>query len=204
MTSGNLFIISAPSGAGKTSLVHGVIDSMRNIAVSVSHTTRPKRPNERPNLDYYFVSDAIFNAMIKNKDFLEHAVVFGHQYGTSKIAIQEKLKQGIDIILEIDWQGAKQVRQRCKEAIGIFILPPSLDTLRERLLHRNQDLLSTIEGRLKKAAEEVHHCHEYDYLVINDHFDHALIEIQSIIRAERCRYTKQQATLAPLLKHFPV
>jgi guanylate kinase len=178
--SGKLYIISAPSGAGKTSLVKVLVESSPAIQVSISHTTRDIRPGEHDGINYHFVSHQQFEHMLASQAFLEHAQVFNHYYGTSKNQVEETLSKGIDIILEIDWQGAQQVRQLMPEARSIFILPPSLDALRDRLNNRGQDDASVIEQRMSEAVNEMSHYHEADYLIINDDFDTAVAELQLI------------------------
>ncbi len=188
---GMLYIISAPSGAGKTSLVKALLEDMDFIEVSVSHTTRAKRPGEREGIDYHFVEQAVFKQMIAEQQFLEHAQVFDNYYGTSKEHIKEKLQQGIDVILEIDWQGAQQVRQQFEDCTTIFILPPSREELLSRLRGRGQDSDEIIERRMNDATEQVSHYKEFEYLLINDQFAHALGELKSLIHAFRLRQSKQ-------------
>src|SRR5579872_4599208 len=176
MTPGTLYIISAPSGGGKTSLVHALLQSVPSLEVSISHTTRSARPGEKDGVDYYFVSDAEFADLVKQKVFLEHADVFGNAYGTSRQWVANKLKAGIDIILEIDWQGAQQIRKMMPDAIGIFVLPPSWQILEARLHERAQDDEAVIARRMTQARDEIAHCYEYDYLVVNDNFSKALAD----------------------------
>lgn len=187
---GTLYIVSAPSGAGKTSLVTALIQSIAGIVVSVSHTTRPPRAGEQAGISYHFVSKEQFSELVKAGAFLEHAEVFEHFYGTSKPFIQETLAAGTDVILEIDWQGAQQVRALEPEAVSIFILPPSKAALAERLTARAQDKPEIITYRLNKATEEMRHCLEYDYLVVNDDFARALVELKCIVFAERLKIGK--------------
>src|SRR5579884_3074698 len=167
-TLGTLYIISAPSGGGKTSLVKALTASMPNIIVSVSHTTRPKRPGEEDGVNYHFVDQAQFKKLLAEDLFLEHATVFGNYYGTSRRWVEEKLQAGIDVVLEIDWQGAQQVRKLMPKTVSIFILPPSREVLLERLQARDQDNKAVIAKRMAAASNEISHYHEYDYLVIND------------------------------------
>lgn len=188
----NLYVIAAPSGAGKTSLVNALIESTNNICVSVSHTTRPKRPNETENTNYYFVNETEFESLIKAHAFLEYAKVFAHYYGTTRAFVLEKLAQGIDVILEIDWQGTQQIKKTFPEAITIFILPPSQNALIERLKHRASDNEETIKNRMAQAKNEMSHYHEFDYLVINDQFAHALADLKIIIQSERLRQRYQE------------
>ncbi|OUS27331.1 guanylate kinase [Gammaproteobacteria bacterium 45_16_T64] len=190
---GTLYVISAPSGAGKTSLVKALIDSMENLGVSISHTTRPIRPGETDGINYHFTPVDDFQAMLGRSDFLEHAEVFGNYYGTSKSWVEQQLLNDQDVILEIDWQGAQQIRQQIPEAIGIFVLPPSKEALEQRLRGRGQDPEGVIQNRLAQAAEEMAHHVEYNYLIINDDFEVALTELRSIIHSQRLS-TKPQAT----------
>ena len=177
----NLFIIAAPSGCGKTSLVEALIKKTKNLCVSVSHTTRPPRPDEVNGINYYFVSINEFEEMIKNNAFVEHATVFDNHYGSSTKLIREKLDEGVDVILEIDWQGARQVKENMPNAISIFILPPSKEALLERLQQRAQDNDATINKRMSDAQNQMQHFNEFDYLVINDDFNSALNDLNLII-----------------------
>ena len=177
----NLFIIAAPSGCGKTSLVKALLGKSKNLAVSVSHTTRKPRKGEIDGENYHFVSNETFEKMISNNDFLEYAEVFGNMYGTAKNNIYEKLDSDISIILEIDWQGARQVRQNMPEVISIFILPPSKNVLLERLTSRGQDDKATISERMENSEKEMSHYNEFGYLIINDQFDSALNNLKAII-----------------------
>ena len=182
----NLFIIAAPSGCGKTSLVEALIKNAKNLYVSVSHTTRPPRSDEINGINYYFVSINEFEEMIKNNAFVEHATVFDNHYGSSAKLIKEKLDEGIDVILEIDWQGARQVKINMPNAISIFILPPSKEALLGRLQQRAQDNDATINKRMSDAQNQMQHVNEFDYLVINDDFNTALNDLNLII----CRLQK--------------
>ena len=177
----NLFIIAAPSGCGKTSLVKALLKNSKNLAVSVSHTTRKPRKGEIDGENYHFVSNETFEQMISNNDFIEYAEVFGNMYGTAKTNIYEKLDSNINIILEIDWQGARQVRQNMPEVISIFILPPSKNVLLERLTSRGQDDKATISERMENSEKEMSHYNEFGYLIINDQFDSALNNLKAII-----------------------
>ena len=177
----NLFIIAAPSGCGKTSLVKALLKNSKNLAVSVSHTTRKPRKGEIDGENYHFVSNETFEQMISNNDFLEYAEVFGNMYGTAKTNIYEKLDSDINIILEIDWQGARQVRQNMPEVISIFILPPSKNVLLERLTTRGQDDKATISERMENSEKEMSHYNEFGYLIINNQFDSALNNLKTII-----------------------
>lgn len=191
MALGTLFIIAAPSGAGKTTLVRALTRKISNIRASVSHTTRPQRSREEDGVNYYFISEAEFQNRVEEDAFLEHAEVFGYHYGTSAEWVEEQLNAGTDVILEIDWQGAQQVRARIKNSVSIFILPPSLEALRERLTRRGQDDPEVIARRLAEAKMEMSHCPEFDYVVINQYFQHALRDLTVIIRGSRLRYKIQ-------------
>jgi guanylate kinase len=197
--SGLLIVVSAPSGAGKTSLVNALVGSDANIVVSVSHTTRPQRGNERDGEDYFFVDTATFEAMRDAGEFFEHALVFDNYYGTSRAAVEQQRARGRDVLLEIDWQGAQQIRQEFPAAVSLFILPPSRVTLRQRLKQRGQDDDSAIARRSAAAVAEMAHYREYDYLVVNDRFDEAVADLQAIVRAERLRQTRQAPRYRKLL-----
>jgi guanylate kinase len=201
-SSGTLYIVSAPSGAGKTSLVTALIKDDPRVSVSVSHTTRNKRPGEENGVNYHFVSHDAFKALIAKNDFLEHAEVFGNFYGTSRSSIQQVLDKGNDLILEIDWQGAQQVRKLMPEAVSVFILPPSQQALRQRLDGRGQDSEEIIAGRMKEAVSEMVHYDEYDYLIINDDFAVALEEMKAVFTSNRLRLKQQQARHGELLKQL--
>ena len=200
--SGTLYIVSAPSGAGKTSLVNALIKEDRQIRVSVSHTTRAMRPGEQHGVNYHFVVHEEFKALIAQGDFLEHAEVFGNFYGTSRSALQQTLDQGYDLILEIDWQGAQQVRKLMPQALSVFILPPSQEALRQRLDGRGQDSEEIIAGRMKEAVSEMVHYDEYDYVIINDDFNAALEDLKAVFRANRLVLRKQQQRNSGLLKEL--
>lgn len=201
-SSGTLYIVSAPSGAGKTSLVSALTTQDRQIRVSVSHTTRAMRPGEAHGVNYHFVVHEEFKALIAQGDFLEHAEVFGNYYGTSRSALQETLDQGFDLILEIDWQGAQQVRKLMPEALSIFILPPSQEALRQRLDSRGQDSEEIIAGRMKEAVSEMVHYNEFDYVIVNDDFEDALEDLKSVFRSNRLLLKKQQQRHEALLKQL--
>jgi len=196
---GNVFIICAPSGAGKTSLVAELLRRDRRARLSVSHTTRAPRPGEQEGRDYHFVSRPVFEAMIGRGEFLESAEVHGNLYGTSQAWIDEQLARDVDIVLEIDWQGAQQVRGLIAQAIGIFILPPSPDTLRRRLIDRGQDSKAVIERRLRAARGEIAHLAEFDYVMINNNFDDAVEDLVSIVRATRLRTAAQVSRHSDLI-----
>ncbi|KTT55022.1 guanylate kinase [Pseudomonas oryzihabitans] len=189
---GTLYIVSAPSGAGKTSLVKALLDALPDIRVSVSHTTRAMRPGEADGVNYHFVDCATFTNLLEHGDFLEHAEVFGNYYGTSQAALERTLAEGHDLILEIDWQGAQQVRRKLPHAQSIFILPPSQTALRQRLDNRGQDSAEVIERRMREAVSEMSHYVEYDYLIINDDFASALEDLKSIFRTRQLRLDRQQ------------
>ncbi len=196
---GHLYIISAPSGAGKTSLVKALIEHTDNIEPSVSHTTRPQRIGEVDGIDYHFISDAQFREMLADNDFIEYAEVFGHFYGTSRYEVESKRSKGIDVILEIDWQGARQLHSLIPGAISIFILPPSLETLLERLYARGQDNQNVIEQRMTAARKEMIHYDEYQYLIINDVFSEALDQLHCIVTAKRLTLKQQKYQHAALI-----
>ena len=179
---GNLYVVSAPSGAGKTSLVRALVGSSDDIQVAVSHTTRDIRPGEEQGKAYHFISHEQFSAMITNNEFLEYAEVFGHYYGTSHHSVKTVRDQGQHLVLEIDWQGAQQIRAEMPEATLIFILPPSLEILRERLVKRGRDNASNISERMAEAITDASHCRDFDHVVINDNFEAALSELKEIVR----------------------
>lgn len=199
---GTLYIVSAPSGAGKTSLVSALLKAMPEVRVSVSHTTRPKRPQEKEGVNYHFVSQEEFIQRMEQGEFLEHANVFGNLYGTSQRWLQDTLAKGCDLILEIDWQGAAQVRRLLPESRSIFILPPSREALEQRLSNRGQDSAQVIAQRLGEAVAEMRHYVEYDYLIVNDHFDVALEDFKAIIRANRLQQSQQRRRCADMLQHL--
>jgi guanylate kinase len=192
VTKGTLYIISAPSGAGKTSLVKAMLGTMSEVVVSVSHTTRDKRDEETEGKEYHFTNEKIFDQMVANGEFLEYANVFGNKYGTSRQHLQEQLLLGKDVILEIDWQGARQIRQLMGDCKSIFVLPPNMQALCDRLIGRGQDTEETIELRMKEAASEMTHYAEFDYIVINDDFDVAISELASIFVSNRLLTDIQQ------------
>ena len=198
--SGSLFIVAAPSGAGKTSLVNALVAQQADIVLSTSHTTRAARAGEVDGKDYFFVTQQQFIAMQGEGAFLESATVFDHSYGTSSDAVFEQLRAGTDVILEIDWQGAEQVRRNYPESTSVFILPPSKSALEQRLRGRGQDDDSVIARRMRDAENEISHYIEFDYLIVNDDFDVALSELVSIISARRHSMAIQKALQVPLLK----
>ena len=189
---GQLFVISAPSGAGKTSLVRALMECSNTIEVAISHTTRAKRPEETDGINYHFVPEVEFYALVDRGEFLESATVFEHLYGTSASAVNLILHQGKHLILEIDWQGAAQVRQKLPGTQSIFIFPPSLGALRDRLENRAQDDLETVDKRMSAAFEELSHWHEFDYLIVNDQFDTALAQLQAVVAGEGADYHRNR------------
>jgi guanylate kinase len=193
ITPGDLYIISAPSGAGKTSLVKALLQTGIDLSLSISYTSRPARPEEIDGRDYHFIPREVFEQRLKQDEFLESAQVYGNFYGTSKRWINETIASGRDVLLEIDSQGAHQVRKVFPQAVRIFILPPSLEVLEMRLRHRAQDSLEAIGRRLAAARDEISHADEYDYVIINDRLDKALQDLKCIVQAERLRMTKQLA-----------
>ncbi|ACL74256.1 guanylate kinase [Thioalkalivibrio sulfidiphilus] len=191
MSRGTLFIVSAPSGAGKTSLVSRLLEAREDLVVSVSHTTRAPRPGEEDGRHYHFTDAERFLSMIEDGAFLEHARVFDHYYGTSREAVERELARGLDVILEIDWQGAQQVRKLMPGCQSIFIVPPSRQALEERLRGRGQDSDAVIERRLREAVKEIEHHVEYEFLVVNDDFEQAFTDLQAIFTANRLRLRHQ-------------
>jgi guanylate kinase len=198
---GTLYVIAAPSGGGKTSLVNAVLQADSHIEVSVSHTTRPKRPGEVDGKDYHFVTEEAFLELVNQGKFVEYATVFKHYYGTSRDWLTQKLESGTDVVLEIDWQGARQIESKLS-CVSIFILPPSRKVLEERLKSRGQDSPEVIQRRMAEATQEIAHYHEFDYIVVNDHFDEALADMQAIIRARRRRLNAQRIAMADLIQEL--
>jgi len=190
---GLLFVVTAPSGAGKSSLIKGLLAAERGIALSVSYTTRPPRPGEADGREYHFVGLREFEAMLERGEFLESAQVHGHRYGTSQKVIETARASGLDLMLEIDWQGAMQVRRLHSDAIGVFILPPSMGELERRLRARAQDADAVIQRRLASAADEMTHAVEFKYAIINNNFDDALLDLRAVVRAERLAVARQLA-----------
>jgi guanylate kinase len=197
--SGNLFIVTAPSGAGKSSLVKALLDADAGIQLSISYTTRAPRPGEENGVHYHFVSVDEFRDMLNRGDFLESAEVYGNYYGTSQPWIEDQIRAGRDLLLEIDWQGATQVRKLFPDAVNLFILPPSLAELKRRLEGRGQDSAEVISRRLAAAQEDISQAYSFDYLVVNDDFNVALADIQAIVRARRLGIQNQMRALEPLL-----
>jgi len=199
---GNLFVVVAPSGAGKTSLVKKLLEREPNIHLSISYTTRSPRAGEADGRDYRFVTREAFESMIAAGDFLEHANVYGNYYGTSKRWIEKELAGDHDVLLEIDWQGARQLRALFPHMVGIFILPPSLAELRRRLEGRGKDALEAIDRRMASAREEVSHVLEFEYIIVNESFDSALMDLTAVVRAARVSRAQQSVRLKKLIDEF--
>jgi guanylate kinase len=193
---GNLFVVAAPSGAGKSSLVKALMEIDAGVAPSVSHTTRPPRGQEKHGREYFFLSDEEFDRMIEREAFLEWAHVHGHRYGTSRQAIEERIRGGSDVMLEIDYQGAINIKRLFSNAVLIFILPPSWEELRARLQRRGEDSAAVIELRLKNAAQEMAQVSQFDFVIINELFERALFDIKSVVHAQRLKYTAQRRSRA--------
>jgi len=201
---GNLFVVAAPSGAGKSSLVKALMELDSHVQPSVSHTTRAPRGQEKHGREYFFVSDAEFDAMVRADAFVEWAHVHNHRYGTSKKAIEERMTQGADVVLEIDFQGALQIKQMFANAVTIFILPPSWEELRSRLERRGEDQAEVIEVRLRNAAVEVAQVHQFDFVIINESFDRALFDLKSIVHSQRLKYLAQRRARAETFKALQI
>lgn len=199
---GRLLLVSAPSGAGKTSLVRQLVARNPRLAVSVSHTTRPRRQHEQEGRDYHFATEPEFARMVADGRFLEYARVFDHHYGTSREAVAEKLAAGVDVLLEIDWQGARQVRAAMPDAVSIFILPPSREELERRLRARATDSETVIARRLRDAEADISHWNEYDYVIVNDNFEHALALLQAVIGGDGTAAHPDRAELKALLSEL--
>jgi guanylate kinase len=202
LSRGNLFVVVAPSGAGKTSLVDALLKRESNIRLSISYTTRAPRQGEQNGREYHFVDKPAFEKMIAAGDFLEHANVYGHYYGTSKRWIEEQISGDHDVLLEIDWQGAAQVRKLFPSVVGIFVLPPSLDELRRRLQARGKDSPEAIERRMASAREEISHVLEFEYIIVNERFESALDDLIAIVRAARLARVQQSHRLSKLTDEF--
>ena len=185
---GNVYVVAAPSGAGKSSLVKALMELDAAVRPSVSHTTRPPRGQEKDGREYHFVSDAAFDALIQKEAFLEWATVHGHRYGTSRESIEQRIAQGADVVLEIDYQGALQIKKIFANAVLIFILPPSWDELRSRLQNRGEDSLEVIETRLNNAAHEMSQAPKFDFVIINELFERALFDLKAIVHSQRLKY----------------
>jgi guanylate kinase len=201
-TSGTLFVVSAPSGAGKTSLLRALLDSVEDLVMSVSHTTRRPRAGERDGVDYHFVAAEEFESMAAAGEFLEHATVFGNRYGTGRAQVEALLQRGVDVILEIDWQGARQIRGSMPESVQLFVLPPSWDALGTRLRQRATDSAKVIEARLLAAGGEIAHFREFDFLLVNDDFDRALSDMRAVVRAARVSLARQEVRQAALIREL--
>ena len=199
---GNLFVVVAPSGAGKTSLVNELLTREPGIKLSISYTTRAPREGESHGREYHFIARGEFEKMIAAGDFLEHANVFGNYYGTSKRWIQDQLAGDNDVLLEIDWQGAQQVRKLFPHMVGIFIMPPSLKELRKRLTSRGKDSPETIEKRLAGAREDISHVLEFEYIIVNESFDSAATDLHAVVRATRVSRAQQEGRLEKLVSEF--
>lgn len=197
---GNLYVVAAPSGAGKSSLVKALMELDARVEHSVSHTTRSPRGQEFNGREYFFVSDAEFDAMVQAHAFLEWAHVHGNRYGTSKATIEERIAKGVDVILEIDFQGAIQIKKIFSNAVLIFILPPSWDELRSRLLRRGEDSPEVVEIRLQNAAEEMAQAHEFDFVIINQLFDKAVFDLKAIVHAQRLKYASQRRSRSDIFQ----
>jgi guanylate kinase len=197
---GNLFVVAAPSGAGKSSLVKALLELDSHVQPSVSHTTRAPRGQEKHGREYFFVSEAEFDSMVAANAFVEWANVHDHRYGTSKKAIEERIAQGADVILEIDFQGALQIKKVFANAVSIFILPPSWEELRSRLERRGEDTEDVIELRLKNAATEVAQVHNFDFVIINEMFDRALFDLKAIVHSQRLKFSAQRRARAETFK----
>lgn len=195
MSKGTLFIVSAPSGAGKSSLIDALLKRFNlddKLRLSVSHTTRAPRPGEIDHVSYHFITNEEFEKLIERNAFYEYAHVFDHYYGTSRAIVEQWLNEGKDVLLDIDWQGARQIRQQSPDAKGIFIVPPSLEELNRRLVTRATDAPEVIEKRMSKAISEISHYNEYDYIIVNDDFDESLLNMRSIILSNRQKMDKQK------------
>ena len=197
-----LYVIAAPSGCGKTSLVAAIVERFNQIKISVSYTTRSPRPGEIDGTHYHFIDQARFDAMVEENDFLEYAQVFNHSYGTSRSWVNAQLEQGTDVILEIDWQGGRQIGQLFHHVKTIFILPPSLAVLRQRLENRGQDTAEIVDARMAEAVSEMSHYNEFSYLIVNDDFERAVDELGSIVQAERLKTKYQAQNHADLLANL--
>lgn len=199
---GNLFIVAAPSGGGKTSMVRAAAKQLPLLEVSISHTTRPIRPTETPDVDYFFVSESAFMGMVEKGLFIEHAKVFDYYYGTSIAQISKRLEAGIDILLDIDWQGAQQIKQLFPSAIGVFVLPPSRKALQMRLETRQRDDVDIIEKRMAQASDEMRHFDAFDYVIVNDAFERACDDLCAIVTANRLTLARQSVSVGDLISNL--
>ncbi len=201
---GNLFVVAAPSGAGKSSLVKALLELDSNLQLSVSHTTRAPRGQEKHGREYFFASEPEFDAMVRADAFVEWAHVHNHRYGTSKKAIEERMAQGADVILEIDFQGALQIKRAFANAVTIFILPPSWDELRSRLERRGEDTPQVIDTRLQNAAQEMAQVHQFDFVIINELFDRALFDLKTVVHSQRLKYLAQRRARSETFKALKI
>ena len=197
-----LYVVSAPSGGGKTSLVNALLERDRSVALSISHTTRAPRPGEIDGVHYYFVDEATFDRLAAQGAFLEHALVFGYRYGTGRESVEAQLAKGLDVLLDIDWQGARQIRDSFPAVRSIFILPPSLDELRRRLVGRGQDSPEVIARRMEAARAEISHAGEFNFLIVNDEFEAALADLHAIIRQGHPVRDQQNVNSREILAHL--
>lgn len=202
MSEPSVYIVASPSGGGKSSLIAALLERDDSVRLSISHTTRPQRPGEEDGVHYYFVSTAEFEDLVRQGAFLEYAQVFDNRYGTGRAAVEKQLAEGYDVLLDIDWQGARQVRQSFPSARGIFILPPSMEELQDRLSSRGQDDAETIARRMRDARAEISHWDEFEYLVINDDFDMALDDLRSIIHSDNPVRSGQDERARQILADF--
>jgi guanylate kinase len=201
---GNLFVVAAPSGAGKSSLVKALMEVDSGVQLSISHTTRPPRGQEKHGREYFFAADSEFDAMVAGGAFVEWAHVHGRRYGTSKRAIEDRVAEGQDVILEIDFQGAVQIRETFANAVLVFILPPSWEELRSRLERRGEDAPEIIDLRLKNAAEEMAQAHKFDYVIINELFERALFDLKAVVHAQRLKFASQRRARADTFKSLSI
>lgn len=201
---GNLFVVAAPSGAGKSSLVNALLELDSLVKPSVSHTTRPPRGQEKNGREYFFVTPTEFDAMVQADGFVEWAEVHGHRYGTSRQAIAQRMEQGLDVVLEIDFQGAMTIKRVFANAVSVFILPPSWEELRARLERRGEDSAGTIELRLRNAALEVAQVHHFDFVIINELFDRALFDLKAIVHAQRLKFSVQRRARAETFRSLNI
>ena len=197
---GNLFVVAAPSGAGKSSLVNALLELDSHLALSVSHTTRAPRGQEQDGREYWFIDEARFRGMVERGEFFEWAEVHGHLYGTSRKAVESLLGAGVDVVLEIDWQGALQIKKLFAHAVLIFILPPSWDELRQRLLRRGEDAPHVIETRMANARIEVAHARDFDYVIINALFEMALFDLKTVVHSQRLKFAAQRRNKSQVFK----